>query len=101
MEFLICILIVCPGIIASEFYRILKKEKFSWLTTVKTTVIFMYIITFVNFITLYLRGWGAFNFEVLTVQFMMKYMITSVILAILSPLCMVWVGSYNKNNLSA
>ncbi|SHM76045.1 hypothetical protein SAMN02746066_03195 [Anaerosporobacter mobilis DSM 15930] len=99
MEFLKCILILCPGILASELYRIMKKEKFSWFKTVKTTVIFMYIITFFNFIILYARGWGAFNFDVLTIQFIIKYIITSIILAIISPLLVVWVEFYKKKKI--
>lgn len=76
MEWLFLLIAVCPAIYMA--FRNKKKES----TVGEITVSFaewFYEITFLNLISLYLRGWNDFAFERISVQFLIKYMISSII----------------------
>ncbi len=85
MDLLFFMIAVCPAVIAAGIG--FGKEKRSWKAWVLKAAVWFYGITFVNLMMLYARGWGAFRFEFLSVQFLLKYMVCSMF-AIVLMLCM-------------
>lgn len=77
MKFLFFFIAVCPAALAAGISCM--KEGGSWKTFLFKAAGWFYCITFFNMLLLYLRGWGAYDFNFLTVQFLFKYMLCSVL----------------------
>lgn len=72
--------------LADDKKEISKKKYFK-------AAVWFYGITFFNLFLLYVRGWGEYDFRNLSVQFLMKYMISSLLAAVLAG-CLVKAGEY-------
>lgn len=77
MDILFVLVAVCPAAIVSKYEL---KEKFRWETFCTKFAGWFYLITFANFLLLYLDGWGSFDFTAVSVQFLLRYMVNSAIL---------------------
>lgn len=91
MRILLFIIMILPGIIAARVRYILYHERIDWIGGICQFAKFACLITFVNLCFLYFRGWGEFAFEWISVTFAVKYMVLSLILAILLPVLDYWI----------
>lgn len=81
MDMLFVLIAACPAVIMAGYE--MKGKGASWRGAVFPFARWLYGITFADLLVLYLRGWGSFDFTVLTVQFRIKYMVMSSIAAFL------------------
>lgn len=85
MDFLqLCILFI-PGILAAEFNGKLMKRNFTLDLFLIDTARFTFLILFCNVIVQYLRGWYDFDFQRLSVQFLLKYIPLNIVFIYLVP----------------
>lgn len=81
MSILFILIVISPAIILADMEWKKEKEQSRW----KCIILFVkwfYLITFLNFLLLYFRGWKEFSFEILSVQFFIKYMLSSILFTI-------------------
>lgn len=98
MEVLFVLIAVCPA-----WYMVFidqKKEPFfSIWGGIARFAEWFYGITFFNLVLLYLRGWKDFAFERISVQFLMKYMISSVVCTVILACGKTLIKKYGKESL--
>lgn len=85
MSIIATVLIICPGIMAAEYYQRVRKEKDSILTFVCNAALFIFLINFVDIALIYLRGWDKFSFDTMGAGFMVKYMAMSLVMTYVMP----------------
>lgn len=81
MKMLFFLIAVCPAVLAAG--TVCRKERDSWKDFLLRAAGWFYGITFINMMFLYVRGWGTFDFNFLTAQFLFKYMFCSAVSAVL------------------
>lgn len=73
MSFLqLCILLI-PGLLAAELYEKLQKQIYNLHLFIIDTARFTFLILFFNVIVEYIRGWYDFDYQRISVQFLIKY----------------------------
>lgn len=77
MDILFVLVTLCPALLVTRYEA--GGQKLPWQAWVGKAAGWFYIITFVNFLLLYLEGWGSFDFSVISVQFLVRYMCSSVV----------------------
>lgn len=88
MSILLILLIICPGIVATELYQFFKKEELSLEKYIVHIALFIFLIAWVNFIVLWLMGWKMFTFQELSIQFMVKYISLSTLVSLVEAFIM-------------
>ena len=86
MYILLFILVLLSGIIAIKLRFILFNEQINCIKGMFQFAKYVYLITFFILCVLYLRGWGTFAFEWISVTFALKYAGLSLIFALLLPI---------------
>lgn len=85
MQILQIVLIVSPGIIATNIYKYRRKCSFTFEEWLYNTAKFILIIFWLINLLQYLRGWGDFDWTRFSVQFILKYIPVTLTLAIILP----------------
>lgn len=85
MQVLQIILIVTPGIIATNIYKYRRKRSFTFEEWLYNTSKFILIIFWLINVLQYLRGWGDFDWTRFSVQFILKYIPMALTLATILP----------------
>lgn len=85
MNILQLCIIVIPGILAAQFYEKHVRQQFSFKLFLIDIARFTFFILFCNVIVLYLRGWYDFDFQRISVQFLLKYIPLNIIFIYLIP----------------
>lgn len=75
IDILFLLAAVCPAAAAAG--REMKGKGFGWEEALVRFAEWFYGITVIDFLVLYLRGAGGFDFSYLTVQFTLKYLLCS------------------------
>lgn len=81
MKILFGLVAVCPAIFMTVIEMKNEEKIILWKGILKFLAWFYFIIFF-NLTLLYLRGWKEFAFERISVQFLIKYMISSMVITI-------------------
>lgn len=81
MKLLFSLILLCPAILAAGY--VCRREKSTWKEFLLKAAGWFYGITFMNMMLLYLRGWGGFLFDFISVQFLFKYMLCSIVSVVL------------------
>lgn len=85
MDFLqLCVLLI-PGILAAELYDKIQKQDFSMHLFLINIAKFTFLILLCNVIIQYIRGWYEFDFQRISVQFLVKYIPLNIILIYIIP----------------
>lgn len=74
-----------PAYIACTIVARINKQNLTWHVLIRHLCFYGCAILWLNTLILYRRGWGAFAFERISVQFLMKYIPLSLIWAYLLP----------------
>lgn len=85
MNVLQWLLILLPGVAATQYYVYIPKSNPG---TYKIMIMYVWMtlaILWLNAVILYLRGWGEFDFSSISVQFIMKYVPLNAVLSFLVP----------------
>jgi len=80
----LCILLI-PGLLAAEFYEKLQKQTFNLHLFIIDTARFTFLILFLNVIAEYIRGWYDFDYQRISVQFLIKYIPLNLVFIYLTP----------------
>ncbi len=81
MDILFVFIAVCPAVMMAK--KDLGQEGITWKTFLPKFSEWFLGITFVNLLLLYVQDWGNFDFSVLSVQFLLNYMINSIAVILL------------------
>lgn len=81
MELLFVFVAVCPAILAAK--NDFRETGVTWKAFIVNFAGWFYGITFINFLLMYLQGMGDFDFTVLSVQFLVVYMLHSIAIVII------------------
>lgn len=85
MLMMAAVLIICPGIIAAEYYQRVRKEKDNGITFVSNCALFIFLINFFDILIIHMRGWNDFSYDTMGASFMIKYMAMSLVMAYVMP----------------
>lgn len=76
MDMIFMFIAVCPAVFVVGYK--MKGTAFAWEKALYQFAKWFFGITLIDFIVLYLRGAGNFDFTYLSVQFVLKYMLCSI-----------------------
>lgn len=98
MQILQTILIITPGIIATYIYEHRKKCNFTFRTWLYYVTKYVLIIFWLINMLQYLRGWSDFDWTGFSVQFIVKYILLTLLLAIVLPHINLYFDSKSHNS---
>lgn len=81
MDILFVCIAVCPAVMMAK--KDLGQEAVTWKSFLPKFSEWFLGVTFFNLLLLYVQDWGNFDFSVLTVQFLLRYMINSIAIILL------------------
>jgi len=84
MDILFVLAALCPALLVTRYEA--GGKELSWQAWVGKAAGWFYTVTFVNFLLLHLDGWGSFDFSVISVQFLIRYMCSSAVIIFLAKL---------------
>lgn len=84
MDLLFALAALCPALLVTGYEA--SGRDLSWQEWVCKAAGWFYTVTFANFLLLHLDGWGSFDFSVISVQFLVRYMCSSIAIIFLAKL---------------
>lgn len=91
MQPLILLLLIAPGAVAARGYQRIAKKQLRVLDFLCQTAEFSLMILIINYIILVQRGWNENPFQLITVLFVVKYGLLSLLCAYILPYIYQWI----------
>lgn len=101
MNLLEFVTIIFPGIISAKLDDHFKKNSFHWSSFLENSFLYMFLINWSDMLLIRLRGWNTIELNNMSMQLLVKYLLSSLLFSILYPILLINIRPWIKNKITA